>query len=92
MLEFNGGWTYPGVSYILKRLTTEVTTSATDLERKYTSSYGNAWETDCFLTGQRTTVVVFDCKAMPEIDFTIVQVTRCMCACDYVSLEDQHHF
>ena len=28
-----------------------------------------------FPTGQRTKVVVFDCKAMPEIDFTIVQVT-----------------
>ena len=45
MLEFNGGWTYPGVSYLLKRLTTEVTTSAADLERKYTSNLGNAWKT-----------------------------------------------
>lgn len=29
--------------------------------------------------------MVFDCKAMPEIDFTIVQVTWCMCACDCVT-------
>ena len=36
-----------------------------------------------FPTGQRTKVVVFDCKAMPEIDFTIVQVT--LYACDVVS-------
>ena len=36
VLEFNGGWTYPGVNYILRRLNTEVTISTVDLERKFT--------------------------------------------------------
>ena len=35
VFEFNGGWTYPGVNYILKRVTTEVTTSSKDLERTF---------------------------------------------------------
>ena len=31
-MVFNGGWTFPGVNYILKRVNTEVTTHDTDPE------------------------------------------------------------
>ena len=33
----------------------------------------------CHITGKRTTLVVLDCSAMPEVDFTIVQVHTCTC-------------
>ena len=37
IMKFNGGWTYPGVNYILKRVTTEVTTIDRDPDRELTS-------------------------------------------------------
>lgn len=60
VVTMNGGWTYPGVNYILKRVSFEVTsTNHSDRER--------------------TNLMVFDCTAMPEIDFTIVQELRAAC-------------
>lgn len=32
----------------------------------------------CHITGKRTTLVVLDCSAMPEVDFAIVQVHTCL--------------
>jgi len=41
IVTLNGGWTYPGVNYILKRILTEVTTVDDCPNREHFKYYGS---------------------------------------------------
>jgi sodium-independent sulfate anion transporter 11 len=60
---FNGGWNYPGVEYIWRRITSEIATAPNP---PYSM--------------RKTSLVILDCSAMPEIDFTIVQALKDECS------------
>lgn len=82
-LELNGGWNYPSVNYIWKRVYTELEPRG-DLEGEQcnrTLDNLNLWgyvrygdSLYVFAGGQPIKAVVIDCACMSEIDYTTVQV------------------